>query len=74
MTVMRSHAKALRLKVKGRTAGKSATAAILPRISRIARIRSTMTLHDFIRGIREIRGLNLFECPILAQCPSHLKE
>jgi hypothetical protein len=28
-----------------------------------------MTLHDFIRGIREIRGPNLFECPILAQCP-----
>jgi hypothetical protein len=69
MTVIRSHAKALRLKVKGWMAGESVTLTILPRITRITRIKGTSRLKGFIREIREIRGPNPFECLILAQCP-----
>jgi hypothetical protein len=68
MTVITSKAKGLRLKAEHWMAGKSPALTILPRITQITRIRSTMTLQDFIRGIREIRGPNLFECLILAQC------
>jgi hypothetical protein len=67
MTVIRSKAKGSRLKAERWMAGKSATLTILPRI------KSKMTLQDFIRGTREIRGPNLFECLILAQCPVALE-
>jgi hypothetical protein len=71
MTVIRSNAKALRLKAVGWMSGKSATLTILPRITWITRIKSTIRLHDSIREIREIRGPILLSVSFWYSARSH---